>query len=276
MNSNGETALQCAQQAMKAYASGTFKGPGDPFTCASKPHDAFRRIDFASSRSWDRVIRLLTELPNDKEQVTAATVDAEDHAMQAHADGKAPETEEHVASSIADAPRADSTRSMRRLCTHASRARDAGEQNLGERDATSTSAAPRTTRARTSAVELGPVEDSGEQAQVQEKESAEASQKNLFLKEWDTGLVSFSFLTQAGVTKVMMPTQVEERPPLPPVEKRFLQLAYHELVFAKAENQVVKQIYEQVTPTFVAEGTSSQAQQHGQCRARFRRESRKG
>ena len=69
INSEGETALKCAQQAMKAYASGTFEGPSDPFTCCvSKPHAAFRKIHVLPS--WDRVLQLLTEVPNDTEQVT--------------------------------------------------------------------------------------------------------------------------------------------------------------------------------------------------------------
>ena len=73
---------------------------------------------------------------------------------------------------------------------------------------------------------------------------------------WDTGLVSLSFLSQAGVTKVMMRKQVEERL----MKKRSAQLvekAYHELKEkAKAENEVVKQIYKQVTPTFAADDDS--------------------
>ena len=73
---------------------------------------------------------------------------------------------------------------------------------------------------------------------------------------WDTGLVSLSFLSQTGVTKVMMRKQVEERL----MKKRSAQLvekAYHELKEkAKAENEVVKQIYRQVTPTFAAHDDS--------------------
>ena len=73
---------------------------------------------------------------------------------------------------------------------------------------------------------------------------------------WDTGLVSLSFLSQAGVTKVMMRKQVEERL----MKKRSAQLvekAYHELqAKAKAESEVVKQIYQQVTPTFAADNDS--------------------
>ena len=73
---------------------------------------------------------------------------------------------------------------------------------------------------------------------------------------WDTGLVSLSFLSQAGVTKVRMRKQVGERL----MKKRSAQLvekAYHELKEkAKAENEVVKQIYKQVTPTFAADDDS--------------------
>ena len=82
---------------------------------------------------------------------------------------------------------------------------------------------------------------------------------------WDTGLVSLSFLSQAGVTKVMLRKQVEERL----VAKRSAQLvekAYKELQEkAAAESEVVKQIYEhvapalsykQVTPTFAPDDDS--------------------
>ena len=74
---------------------------------------------------------------------------------------------------------------------------------------------------------------------------------------WDTGLVSLSFLSQAGVTKVMMRKQVGERL----MKKRSAQLvekAYHEpQAKAKAESEVVKQIYQQVvTPTFAADDDS--------------------
>ena len=55
------------------------------------------------------------------------------------------------------------------------------------------------------------------------------------------------------MTKVMMRKQVEERL----MKKRSAQLvekAYHELqAKAKAESEVVKQIYQQVTPTFAAD-----------------------
>ena len=71
----------------------------------------------------------------------------------------------------------------------------------------------------------------------------------------DTGLVSLSFLSQAGVTKVMMRKHVEERL----MNKRSAQLvekAYHELqAKAKAESEV-KKIYQQVTPTFAADDDS--------------------
>ena len=82
---------------------------------------------------------------------------------------------------------------------------------------------------------------------------------------WDTGLVSLSFLSQAGVTKVMLRKQVEERL----VAKRSAKLvekAYKELQEkAAAESEVVKQIYEhvapalsykQVTPTFAPDDDS--------------------
>ena len=63
-------------------------------------------------------------------------------------------------------------------------------------------------------------------------------------------------MSQAGVTKVMMRKQVEERL----MKKRSAQLvekAYHELKEkAKAENEVVKQICKQVTPTFAADDDS--------------------
>ena len=42
---------------------------------------------------------------------------------------------------------------------------------------------PRVTRARTHAVQPGPLTDSGEQAQVQEKESVKAPAKHLSLKD---------------------------------------------------------------------------------------------
>ena len=68
---------------------------------------------------------------------------------------------------------------------------------------------------------------------------------------WDTGLVSLSFLSQAGVTKVIMRKQVEERLKC---SAQLVEKAYHELQEkAKAENEVVKKIYKQVTPTFAAD-----------------------
>ena len=73
---------------------------------------------------------------------------------------------------------------------------------------------------------------------------------------WDTGLVSLSFLSQAGVTKVMMRKQVEERL-MKTRSAQLVEKAYHELKEkAKAENEMVKQIYKQVTPTFAADDDS--------------------
>ena len=73
---------------------------------------------------------------------------------------------------------------------------------------------------------------------------------------WDMGLVSLSFLSQAGVTKVMLRKQVEERL----AQKRSAQRvekAYQELQEkTKAEEKVVKQIYKQVTPTFAPDDDS--------------------
>ena len=63
---------------------------------------------------------------------------------------------------------------------------DAGEQDAGEPDAGECDAATemrRVTRARTHAVQPGPLTDSGEQAQVQEKESVKAPTKHLSLKD---------------------------------------------------------------------------------------------
>ena len=67
---------------------------------------------------------------------------------------------------------------------------------------------------------------------------------------WDTGLISLSFLSQAGVTKVMLRKQIEERVMRKRTAQRVEQ-AFHELqAKADAESEAVKQIYKQVTPTF--------------------------
>ena len=61
---------------------------------------------------------------------------------------------------------------------HAARGRDAGEC-----DAALAADMPRITRARTHAVEASPFTDSGEQAQVQERESAKAPPQHLSLND---------------------------------------------------------------------------------------------
>jgi hypothetical protein len=73
---------------------------------------------------------------------------------------------------------------------------------------------------------------------------------------WDTGLVSLSFLSQAGVTKVMLRKQIEERVMRRRKAQR-VEEAYHELkAKTKAESEVVKQIHKQVTPTFAPDDDS--------------------
>ena len=93
----------------------------------------------------------------------AATFEAGEHDMQKHAVGEAPDTREHFTSARAEAPRAHRAR------LHAARVQDAGEQDAGECDAAAAADMRRVTRARTRAVEPGPLTDSGEQAQVQKK-----------------------------------------------------------------------------------------------------------
>ena len=93
----------------------------------------------------------------------AATLDAGEHDIWTHTAGEASDTGEHAAKSIADATRAHSAR------THAARVRDAGEC-----DAALAVDMPRITRALTHSVESSPFTYSGEQVQVQERESAKA------------------------------------------------------------------------------------------------------
>ena len=78
----------------------------------------------------------------------------------------------HAATSIADATRAHSAH------MHAARVRDAGEC-----DAALAADMPRITRARTHSVEASPFTDTGQQAQVQEKESEKAPPQHLSLKD---------------------------------------------------------------------------------------------
>jgi hypothetical protein len=101
----------------------------------------------------------------------AATFEEGRHDMQTHTAGELSDTGEHTATSIAKAPRAFSAR------MYAVRVRDAGEC-----DAASAADMPRITCARTYAVETSPFTDSGEQARVQQKDSAKAPPQHLSLK----------------------------------------------------------------------------------------------
>ena len=102
----------------------------------------------------------------------AATLDAGEHDIRTNTVGEASDTGEHAAKSIADATRAHSAR------MHAARVRDAGEC-----DAALAVDMPRITRTRTHSVEASSFTDSGEQVQVQERESAKAPSQHLSLKD---------------------------------------------------------------------------------------------
>ena len=77
---------------------------------------------------------------------------------------------------------------------------------------------------------------------------------------WSTGIETVSFLSQAGVTKVILRKQIEERV-MAKRSAKLVEKAYQEVkAKEKAEEEVVKQIHKQVTPTFAPDDDKIWAQ----------------
>ena len=77
---------------------------------------------------------------------------------------------------------------------------------------------------------------------------------------WSTGIETVSFLSQAGVTKVILRKQIEDRV-MARRSAKLVEKAYQEVkAKEKAEVEVVRQIHKQVTPTFAPDDDQIWAQ----------------